>query len=313
LSPREEAITRFSVSGNVIVTGGAGDLGRASARALLQHGAKGLCIFDTEAGFATSRQALDKMYAEYSAEAHKFIFLEEVVNVTDENAIERSVKKAVEKLGSIDILVCFAGIATPCKSEEMTLALWSSILNVNTTGSWLCAKAVGKEMIRQGTGGSIVFTASVTGHHPAFPVPQSAYSVSKAGVIALTKNLAAEWAEHGIRANSISPGLIETRLSQVPAWEAVRRPWNERTPLGRTGVPEEIVGPVVMLCSPAARYITGIDILIDGQCIDLTTRLIMLLTQSFCGDIRRWSTRILTEVIEQGVQLRSRKSLEYHI
>jgi sorbose reductase len=124
------------------VTGGAGELGRESVRALLQHGAKGLCIFDTESGFAVSRAALDALYAEFPASAH--MYLEEVVDVTDEYAVQRAVENTVEKLGSIDILVCFAGVAVIGRAEETTLETWNTVLNINTTGSWLCAKAVGK-------------------------------------------------------------------------------------------------------------------------------------------------------------------------
>ncbi|KAF8171493.1 hypothetical protein BJ912DRAFT_995645 [Pholiota molesta] len=261
-SPLEQAIARFTVSGNAIVTGGAGELGREAVRALLQHGAKGLCIFDTESGFAVSRAALDALYAEFPPGAHTF--LEEIVDVTDEHAVQRSVENTVEKLGSIDILVCFAGVAVIGKTEETTLETWNTVLSINTTGSWLCAKAVGKQMIRQNTGGSIVLTASFCADRIIFPVPGAAYGVSKAGIIALTKNLAAEWAEHGIRVNSISPGLIDTRMSQHPAAAPARDAWKERTPLGRPGVPAEIAGPVVMLCSPAGRFMTGSDVLIDG-------------------------------------------------
>jgi sorbose reductase len=162
-SPLEQAIARFTVSGNVIgappgafysiyaksmnrscfiVTGGAGELGREAVRALLQHGAKGLCIFDTESGFAVSRAALDALYAEFLSGAHTF--LEEVVDVTDEHAVQHAVENTVEKLGSIDILVCLAGVAAIGKAEETTLETWNTVLSVNTTGSWLCAKAVGK-------------------------------------------------------------------------------------------------------------------------------------------------------------------------
>jgi sorbose reductase len=96
----------------------------------------------------------------------------------------------------------------------MVAATWRKVIDVNLTGSWLCAQAVGKKMISQGSGGHIVFTASISGHYVNFPQPQVSYNVSKAGVLHLTRSLAAEWASSGIRVNSISPGYMNTILNE---------------------------------------------------------------------------------------------------
>lgn len=122
-------------------------------------------------------------------------------------------------------------------------------------------------MIKQGTGGSIVFIASIAGHRALFPTPAAAYSVSKAGLLQLKNNLAAEWAQYGIHVNSISPGHIRVPRTEVyykhPSPQS--KAWQERTPMGRAGEPSETTGTIILFCSPAGRYITGVDILVDGQ------------------------------------------------
>ena len=130
-------------------------------------------------------------------------------------------------------------------------------------------------MIKQGTGGSIVFTASVAGHTTLFPTPVAAYSFSKAGLLQLKNNLAAEWAQYGIRVNSISPGYMETRMISSIASSNIREVWAERNPMGRVGDPSELAGPIVLFCSPAGRYITGVDILVDGRLLPLECALMI--------------------------------------
>ena len=120
-------------------------------------------------------------------------------------------------------------------------------------------------MVEQKTSGSILFIASVSGHLVVYPQPQAAYGISKAAVVHLTKSLAAEWAVHGIRVNSISPGYMDTILNHGPGIEKIKATWLSRLPMGRFGQPSELVGTVVMLCSNASSYTTGADIIIDGE------------------------------------------------
>ena len=120
-------------------------------------------------------------------------------------------------------------------------------------------------MIERATGGSIVFVASTLGHRVAFPQPLTSYNASKAAILHVSRALAAEWAVHGIRVNSISPGYMNTVLTQGPGLEQMRKIWNERNPMGRSGEVSELIGPVLLLCSPAGSYITGADIVIDGK------------------------------------------------
>ena len=118
-------------------------------------------------------------------------------------------------------------------------------------------------MIKQGTGGSIVFTASIAGYRTVVPMPVAAYGFSKAGLLQLKSSLAAEWAQYGIRVNSISPGCMDTRM--LPNRPDLLKILEERIPLGRVGDPSELAGAIILFCSPAGKYITGVDIFVDGQ------------------------------------------------
>ncbi|PNP44823.1 hypothetical protein THARTR1_11007 [Trichoderma harzianum] len=142
------------------------------------------------------------------------IILSKQVDITDEVAVSEAVAHTEELLGSVDILLCFAGVVGCVHAVEMTATEWRRTLDINTTGSFLCAQAVAKQMILKSTGGSIVFIASISGHRVNFPQPQVAYNTSKAAVLAMKNSLAAEWARYGIRVNSISPGYMDTILNE---------------------------------------------------------------------------------------------------
>jgi sorbose reductase len=146
----------------------------------------------------------------------------------------------------------------------MTPDQWRRTLDINTTGSFLCAQAAAIHMRKQNTGGSIVFTASISGHRVNFPQPQVAYNVSKAAVIAMKDSLAAEWATYGIRVNSISPGYMDTVLNEGKGLEEARGVWASRNPMGRMGQVGELDGVVVLLCSRAGSYVNGADFVVDG-------------------------------------------------
>ena len=122
-------------------------------------------------------------------------------------------------------------------------------------------------MIEQKSGGSILFVASVSGQIVCYPQPLVAYAASKAAIIHISRSLAAEWAVHGIRVNSISPGYMNTVLTQGAGLAQERKIWTEQNPMGRLGEASELTGPVVLLSSQAGgSYLTGVDIVIDGEC-----------------------------------------------
>ncbi len=137
------------------------------------------------------------------------------------------------------------------------------LIDINVTGAFLVAQACGQQMIKQGTGGSIIFVASMSGSIVNYPQPQCCYNASKAAVIQLTKSLAAEWAQHGIRVNAISPGYMDTALNRVPALEAQKKIWASMTPQGRLGNVDELNNLAVFLASDASSLMTGANCIID--------------------------------------------------
>lgn len=166
------------------MTGGAGTLGFEAARALLEHGLKGLMIFDVNPAQAHVKcQELERDFPEAKIKFRK-------VDITDDAAVASGVEETVALLGSVDVLLCFAGVVGCHHAIEMTAAQWRKTLDINTTGSFLVSQAVARQMISQGSGGSIVFIASISGHRVNYPQPQVAYNVSKAALLTLKNGLA---------------------------------------------------------------------------------------------------------------------------
>ncbi|KAJ7682948.1 hypothetical protein B0H17DRAFT_1160980 [Mycena rosella] len=262
IEPSDTARLRFTVKGNAIVTGGAGMLALEAARALLEHGASGISLFDLVPSFESAHAV--SALASLRQTFPNAKILTKVVDITSEDAVARGVSETISELGSLDILLCFAGVVGAVHAAELSIQQWRRMLDINTTGSWICAQAVGKQMIQQNTGGSIVFTASISAHSVNFPQPQVAYNVSKGAILQLKSSLAAEWARYGIRVNSISPGYMDTVLNEGEGLAAARDIWTSRNPMGRMGDPSELAGVVILLCSPAGKYINGADILVDG-------------------------------------------------
>ncbi|KAL4976706.1 hypothetical protein BDW66DRAFT_150858 [Aspergillus desertorum] len=136
----------------------------------------------------------------------------------------------------------------------MAPSQFRQVLDVNTTGAFICAQAAAKRMVAQGTGGSITFIASISAHRVNYPQPQVAYNVSKTGLLMMESSLAAEWARYGIRTNSISPEYMDTILNEGDGLRGHRRIWAGRNPFGRMGVPHELTGAVVLLASRAGGF-----------------------------------------------------------
>jgi len=233
------------------ITGGAGTLGFEAANALLEHGLSGLMIFDINPAQAQGK--IDDLQKEFPAVKIKSM----KVDITDEVAVGKAVEDTAAILGSVDVLLCFAGVVGCTHAIEMKAVEWRRVLDINTTGSFLCAQAAAKQMVKQGTGGSIVFVASISGHRVNYPQPQVAYNVSKAALLTLKNCLAAEWARYGIRVNSVSPGYMDTILNEGDGIADGRAIWASRNPTGRMGTPSELTGAVVLLSSSAGTYMNG--------------------------------------------------------
>jgi NAD(P)-dependent dehydrogenase (short-subunit alcohol dehydrogenase family) len=247
----------FDLTGQVaVVTGAARGLGNMMAAALAEAGAR-LVIADINGPGAQGASA-----ALYSS-GHEA--LPSTVDIAQPDDVDRMVQETLDAYGRIDILVNNAGIHIGGDSlpENLKLDDWNVMLDVNLTGVLLCAQAVGRQMIRQG-GGKIINMASMsgmivnrlTGRHPL------AYSVTKAGVIMLTKVLAVEWAKYKINVNAIAPTYFKTEmLSPDPK---LRAEMVDAIPMGRLGEPTDLAGTVVYLASEASNFVTGHVLLVDG-------------------------------------------------
>jgi len=283
LSPDGRAAARFAVEGNAIITGGAGTLALSGARALLEHGASNIVLLDLPSTLQTSASNIETLMTDFPRAG----IITKSVDVTNHAVVQQVFAEVNQQVKSIDILVCFAGIVGCVNAIDITPEQWRRTVDVNTTGSFFCAQAAAKHMVTQGTGGSIVFTASISAHRVNFPQPQAAYNTSKAAIVALKNSLAAEWAVHGIRVNSISPGYMDTVLNEGAGLEKARNIWASRNPMGRMGALGELDGVLVLLCSRAGSYISGSDLVVDGG--------LSLFDSQYCGalTIRRWRHCVL--------------------
>jgi NAD(P)-dependent dehydrogenase (short-subunit alcohol dehydrogenase family) len=256
--PIEGAKQRFQVRGSAIVAGGAGVLGLRACDALLEHGLNGLMIFDINPAQAEPQiTALRLKFPHVKIKAMR-------VDVTNESEIAAAVEATATEVGSVDVMISFVGIVGCVDALDMSIDQWRRILDINTTGSFICAQAAARQMVKQGTGGSIILTSSISAHRVNYPQPQAAYNVSKAALLSLKSCLAAEWARYGIRTNTISPGYMDTVLNEGDGIAEHRAIWAQRNPTGRMGCPSELTGVVVLLASQAGTYINGADIIIDG-------------------------------------------------
>jgi NAD(P)-dependent dehydrogenase (short-subunit alcohol dehydrogenase family) len=246
----------FEVAGRVvIVTGGGRGLGAALAQEFAEAGAR-VAIGDQHAETA---QATAARIGERGGTA-----VATGCDITDPAQVQALCDLATRHFGALDVLVNNAGINIPKPAEELRLDEWSRIIGVNLTGTFICCQAAGAVMLRQGAG-CIINICSVHGHVGSYVHKAAAYNASKAGVINLTRSLALEWGERGVRVNGISPGPLRTELmaTRLADPEYVRKTM-ERMAIKRVGVPEDVVGAALFLASPAAAWLTGQILAVDG-------------------------------------------------
>jgi NAD(P)-dependent dehydrogenase (short-subunit alcohol dehydrogenase family) len=186
-------------------------------------------------------------------------------DVRETAEIEDVVRRTVDELGRIDILVNNSGTAWGAPAEEVPLDGWQKVIDVNLTGAFLFAQSVGRALIEQGEGGRIVNVASVTAFRGTAPEALNAvpYNASKGGLVALTIDLAVKWARHGINVNAIAPGWFRTDLS-ASTLEQSGGVLLSRIPLGRFGGADDLKGAVLYLASGASGYVTGTTLVVDG-------------------------------------------------
>lgn len=246
---------QINLDGKVaIVTGAGKGIGKAIAKALAAANAK-VVINDVDPN-AAAQVAEEIRSAGGEASPDK-------ADVSIRSEIGQMVENVIQKRGRIDILVNNAGVVARKPAEELSEEEWDKVMDVNLKGTFLCAQAVAKAMIQKGNGGRIINMSSIMGS-VALP-PRAPYCASKGGIIALTKDLAAEWAKYGIRVNTIAPGWTVTEMTQSYfSQEEVRRFLLERIPLNRLGKPEDVANLAVFLSSEYSDYITGQAIHVDG-------------------------------------------------
>ncbi len=235
-----------------LVTGASSGIGKEVALAYLQAGAQ-------VAVAARHSERLERVAAEIAGAG---TVVPICCDVTQEDQVTGMLDRVTEELGGIDIAVCNAGIVSLGPMLDMPLEEFQRIQNTNVTGVFLTARAAARAMVRQGRGGVIITTASMSGHIINIPQQVGHYCASKAAVIHLTKAMAVELAPHKIRVNSVSPGYIRTELVEPLA--EYHRQWEPKIPLGRMGRPDELSGLYLYLASEASSYMTGSDVVIDG-------------------------------------------------
>jgi NAD(P)-dependent dehydrogenase (short-subunit alcohol dehydrogenase family) len=249
-----------------VVTGAGGGIGRGIAVALAKEGGR-IAVLDlnTEGTKATVAEVKAR-----GGEAAAF-----TCDTSDAVSVARAAAQSAATLGPCDVLVNNAGILRPGALDVLTLDEWNKVLSVNLTGYFLCAQTFGRQMRSKGDkrgegdksegqrGGVLVHIASIAAEHAT--ALAGAYSVTKAGVEMLSRQLAVEWGQHGIRSNTVHPGMILTPMSQAFYDQpGVTERRSQAVPAGRIGVPDDIAQAVVFLASDRSAYISGQSLTVDG-------------------------------------------------
>ncbi len=245
----------FDLTGKTaIVTGGSRGLGKEMAEGLAEAGASLMLC-------ARRAEWLEETLREFQAK--NFTVAGKLCDVSKPGEIQADVDETVKTFGKIDVLINNAGISWGAMPEEMPLEKWQRVLDVNLTGCFLCAQMVGREMLKQ-NGGSIINITSISGMTSSANGPfYAGYAASKAGLIGLTRELAASWGRKGIRVNAIAPGFFHSRLADSVI-DIYERSIQENNAIPRVGREGELKGAAVFLASDASSYITGQTIVVDG-------------------------------------------------
>lgn len=243
----------FGLKGKVaIVTGGGRGIGQVVAVGLAKAGAEVVIL---------SRSGADETIRLIEESGGKAYYLR--CDVTVEKDVDAALSEIMKRSGSIDVVFNNAGICIHKPTFDTTIEEFRQVIDCNLTGEFIVCRAAGKIMIENKIKGSIINMASMSGTICNVPQWQCSYNASKAAVIHMTRSLAAEWAETGVRVNSLSPGYIATPMS-VDTPQELKDAWIPLIPMHRMGNPEELIPPVLYLASPASGYTSGSDVIVDG-------------------------------------------------
>ena len=246
----------FDLSGKIaVVTGGGSGLGRQMAEGLAECGANVVLC-------ARTVERCEEVAEELRALGVQALAL--ACDVRDPPQIQAVIDAAVAEFGTVDILVNNAGTSWGASPEEMPLAAWQKVIDVNLTGPFLFTQAAGNVMIREG-GGKVINIASVAAFKgaPSEALNAIGYNASKGGLVSFTRDLAVKWAKYGINVNAIAPGWFPSEMSQVVLERSGGR-LVEHIPLGRYGGDDDLKGAVAFLASAASDFVTGITLPVDG-------------------------------------------------
>ena len=246
-------LNMFDLTGQkALVTGGSVGIGKACATALAMAGADVAIVDIDEKAGAKAADVIRGM-------GRESVFIR--CDVTKKEDVQAMVAGVVKKFGRLDIGVNNAGIAILGGDESLEKRAWDKVIDVNLTGVWLCAQAEAQQMIKQGArGGKIINTASMSAR---IANCNASYDASKAGVVHMTKTLAAEWGRFNINVNCFSPSYLLTPMHASTPVEA-RACIRGLTPMGYMERPEDLYGTIIFLASSASNYVTGHDLLVDG-------------------------------------------------
>jgi NAD(P)-dependent dehydrogenase (short-subunit alcohol dehydrogenase family) len=248
-------LDRFRLDGRTaLITGGAQGLGRGFAIALAQAGASVMIAdLNGDGVAATATELCARGLDVASVQA----------DVTDANAIDAMVAATIERFGDLHIAVNNAGVNFNSAAEETPIADWDATFDLNLRGLFLCCQTEGRHMISKGYG-KIINIASMSSVLVPHPQKQAVYNTSKAGVAHLTACLATEWAEHGVRVNAVSPGIVRTPLIESEQLAPLKDEWLTQIPIGRLAEIADIQAGVLYLASDASDYMIGHNLAIMG-------------------------------------------------
>lgn len=244
----------FSLSGKVsVVTGAARGIGRALAVALAEAGSDVAVLVRNPDTVANLVDEIEKLGVRAIAVA---------ADVTQLEQVDTAVQEITDRLGPVDVLVNNAGTCVHRPALEVTPEEWQSVMDVNVNGVWHCAQSFGRRMVERGSG-TIINIGSISALIVNRPQWQPGYNASKAAVHQLTKSLAVEWAEHGVRVNALAPGYVKTEMAPVDDPRFKPR-WIDDAPMQRYALPSELGPTVVYLASDASSFMTGEVLVFDG-------------------------------------------------
>ena len=249
------AVELFNLEGRkALVTGAGRGIGRVLAISLAQTGCD---VAILEKNIEDARNVVEEI-KKIGKKAAAF-----QVDVTKKDEVEKAFSAAAKFLGRLDIVINDAGVCIHEAAEDTSEEHYNYVVDTNLKGVFLCCQSAMRIMKPQKKG-SIINIASISGTISNYPQKQAHYNASKAGVILLTKCLAVEWVDLGIRVNSISPGYTRTEMTTSTTAPAMIAQWESMTPMKRMAEPQEMAGAAIFLASDASSYVTGSDIIVDG-------------------------------------------------